>query len=126
MFLLITIIGVLSSCTSSFCTSFSAGQGAVTPATAIFSIPIRNSGSELFSSGVDFHRRCTTVLKHRFVPGHFSISAPPIQFQTSKIFINLYFCTIRFKHAYRRARALLAFIMHRFIIIMKFDPCNQL
>ena len=85
-----------------------------------------NSGSELFSSGVDFHRRCTTVLKNRFVPGHFSISAPPIQFQTRKIFINLYFCTIRFKHAYRRARALLAFIMHRFIIIMKFDPCNQL
>ena len=85
-----------------------------------------NSGSKFFSSCVDFHRRCTTVLKNRFVPGHFSTSAPPIQFQTRKVHFNLYFRTIRFKYAYCRARALLAFIMHCFIIIMKFDPCNQL
>ena len=106
--------------------AFSKSQGVITCSTAISCIPVRNSGSELFFSSVNFHCRCTTVLKNRFVPGHFSISAPSIQFQTRKVFINLYHCTICFKHAYHWARALLGFIMHCFIIIMKFHPCNQL
>ena len=124
-FFLVAIIGVLSSCTCSFCMSFSESQGAVTCSTAISGISVRNSGSELFFNSVDFHRRCTTVLKNRFVPEHFSISAPSIQFQTRFLFINLYLCTIRFKHVYHQARALLGFIMHCFITIMKFHPCNQ-
>ena len=126
---LIAMFGVLSSCTSSFCMSFvslSSSQGAVTCTTAISSIHIRNSGSELSSSSVDVHCRCTTELKNWFVLGLFSISAPSIQFQTRKFLIDLYCCTIRFKHLYHWAKTGIGFIMHWFIIIMKIHPCNQL
>ena len=58
--------------------------------------------------------------------GIFRFRPPSIQFQTRKVFINLYHCTIRFKHTYHQARERIGFIMHWFIIIMKFHPCNQL
>ena len=114
---------MLSSCTRSFCTSFSAGQG-----TVLFFYMQYVLFWEI--QGLSFS--LLALISTKVLPQYrlfflyqvcfrcFRISAPWNQFQTKKIVNKLYCFIICFKHVYHRARTGIGFIMHCFIIIMKF------
>ena len=114
---------MFSSCTRSFCTSFSGGQGTVLFFYTHYVLFSEIQGQsflslDLFSTKVLPQYRLSFLYRVCF--RCFRISAPWNQFQTQKIVNKLYCFIICFKHAYHQARTGIGFIMHYFIIIMKF------
>ena len=114
---------MLSSCTRSFCTSFSCGQG-----TVLFFYTHYVLFWKIWGHGDSLMRLISTKVLPQYRLSFlylvcfrcFRISAPWNQFQTQKI-VNKLYCFINcFKHAYHRARTGIGFIMHYFIIIVKF------
>ena len=111
---------MLSSCTCSFCTSLSASEGTVTCDMFYFGEIRGWTDSFLWLISTKVLPQYRLFFLYRVCFRCFRISAPWNQFQTQKIINKLYCFIICFKHAYHRARTRIGFIMHCFIIIMKF------
>ena len=106
--------------TRSFCTTIPAGKGAVTCSMFYFGKIRGQRDSLLFVISTKVLPQYRLSFLYRVCFRCFRISAPWNQFQTQKIFNKLYCFIFCFKHAYHQARTGIGFIMHCFIIIMKF------